>query len=94
MIDSTKLEAGFSRGAYTARALAGMLHKVSCCRSFDIAFCVKTFSQVGLLPKSNLQQISFAYEAYKQTGKQADELAAGFKQTFSRDVKVESVGVW
>jgi uncharacterized protein (DUF2235 family) len=51
-------------------------------------------SQVGLLPKSNLQQISFAYQAYRQTGKQADELAAGFKQTFSRNVKVEFVGVW
>ncbi|KIK47266.1 hypothetical protein CY34DRAFT_74473 [Suillus luteus UH-Slu-Lm8-n1] len=67
---------GFSRGAYTARALAGMLHKV------------------GLLPKSDVQQICFAYDAYKQTGVQADALAAGFKQTFSRDVKVEFVGVW
>ncbi|KAG1748599.1 hypothetical protein EDB19DRAFT_1682574 [Suillus lakei] len=67
---------GFSRGAYTARALAGMLNKV------------------GLLPKSNVQQIGFAYVAYKQTGVQADALAAGFKQTFSRDVKVEFVGVW
>lgn len=67
---------GFSRGAYTARALAGMLHKV------------------GLLPKSDIQQVGFAYDAYKQTGVQADALAAGFKQTFSRDVKVEFVGVW
>ncbi|KAG0703790.1 hypothetical protein DFH29DRAFT_915099 [Suillus ampliporus] len=67
---------GFSRGAYTARALAGMLNKV------------------GLLPKSNLEQICFAYEAYKHTGTQADALAAGFKQTFSREVKVEFVGVW
>lgn len=67
---------GFSRGAYTARALAGMLNKV------------------GLLPKSDIQQISFAYSAYKQTGVQADALAAGFKQTFSRDVNIEFVGVW
>ncbi|KAG1836357.1 hypothetical protein DFJ58DRAFT_818638 [Suillus subalutaceus] len=67
---------GFSRGAYTARALAGMLHKV------------------GLLPKSNVQQVGFAYDAYKQTGVSADALAAGFKQTFSRDVKVEFVGAW
>ncbi|KAG2155809.1 uncharacterized protein EDB93DRAFT_53072 [Suillus bovinus] len=67
---------GFSRGAYAARALAGMLHKV------------------GLLPKSDLQQICFAYNAYKQTGVQADALAAGFKQTFSRVVQVEFVGVW
>ncbi|KAG1742345.1 uncharacterized protein EDB91DRAFT_308015 [Suillus paluster] len=67
---------GFSRGAYTARALAGMLHKV------------------GLLPKCDVQQIGFAYQAYKQTGTQADALAAGFKQTFSHDVRVEFVGVW
>lgn len=67
---------GFSRGAYTARALAGMLNRV------------------GLIPKSDDEQVSFAYKAYKQTGAQADVLAAGFKQTFSRDVKVEFVGVW
>jgi hypothetical protein len=50
--------------------------------------------QVGLLPTSDVQQIGFAYSAYKQTGVEADALAAGFKQTFSRDVKVEFVGVW
>ncbi|EGN98587.1 hypothetical protein SERLA73DRAFT_169524 [Serpula lacrymans var. lacrymans S7.3] len=44
---------GFSRGAYTARALAGMLNKV------------------GLIPRFNIQQ-----------------------QTFSRDVRVDFVGVW
>ncbi|KAH0831959.1 hypothetical protein J3R83DRAFT_12847 [Lanmaoa asiatica] len=67
---------GFSRGAYTARALAGMLHKV------------------GLLPRDNLQQVDFAYKAYTRTDKEGIKLAAGFKQTFSRDVKVEFVGVW
>ncbi|KAF8555257.1 hypothetical protein OG21DRAFT_1603016 [Imleria badia] len=67
---------GFSRGAYTARALAGMLHKV------------------GLLPKDNLQQVNFAYKAYTRTDKAGVKLAAGFKQTFSRDVKVEFIGVW
>ncbi|KAI9573688.1 hypothetical protein HD554DRAFT_919791 [Boletus coccyginus] len=67
---------GFSRGAYTARALAGMLDKV------------------GLLPKDNLQQVNFAYKKYKRTDKEGIKLAAGFKRTFSRDVKVEFVGVW
>ncbi|KAG8214503.1 hypothetical protein J3R82DRAFT_9559 [Butyriboletus roseoflavus] len=67
---------GFSRGAYTARALAGMLHKV------------------GLLPRDNLQQVNFAYKAFKRTDKLGVKLAAGFKRTFSRDVKVEFVGVW
>ncbi|EIW81218.1 hypothetical protein CONPUDRAFT_104467 [Coniophora puteana RWD-64-598 SS2] len=67
---------GFSRGAYTARALAGMLEKV------------------GLLPKSNEQQVSFAYKAYKDTRKNGIDLAQGFKETFSRSVSVEFVGVW
>ncbi|KAF9220931.1 hypothetical protein BS17DRAFT_786233 [Gyrodon lividus] len=67
---------GFSRGAYTARALAGMLHKV------------------GLLPRDNIQQISFAYKAYKRTDKAGIKLAAGFKETFSQVVKVDFVGVW
>ncbi|KAI9058264.1 hypothetical protein FKP32DRAFT_1688725 [Trametes sanguinea] len=67
---------GFSRGAYTARALAGMLHKI------------------GLLPRDNPEQIPFAYKLYKQTDKDSLELAAGFKQTFCRNVEIEFVGVW
>ncbi|KAI0333677.1 hypothetical protein GY45DRAFT_1244065 [Cubamyces sp. BRFM 1775] len=67
---------GFSRGAYTARALAGMLHKI------------------GLLPRDNTEQIPFAYKLYKQTDKGSLELAAGFKQTFCRNVDIEFVGVW
>ncbi|KAI0712063.1 hypothetical protein C8Q76DRAFT_733337 [Earliella scabrosa] len=67
---------GFSRGAYTARALAGMLHKI------------------GLLPRDNPEQVPFAYKLYKQTDAESLALAAGFKQTFCRDVKIEFVGVW
>jgi len=67
---------GFSRGAYTARALAGMLDKV------------------GLLPKGNIQQVHFAYKAYTRTDKEGTRLAAGFKETFSQDVKVDFLGVW
>ncbi|KAF9242615.1 hypothetical protein BU15DRAFT_43880 [Melanogaster broomeanus] len=67
---------GFSRGAYTARALAGMLNKV------------------GLLTSDNVQQVTFAYKAYKATDKEGIKLAAGFKQTFSQAVTVDFVGVW
>ncbi|KAI1793368.1 hypothetical protein LXA43DRAFT_972022 [Ganoderma leucocontextum] len=67
---------GFSRGAYTARALAGMLHKI------------------GLLPRDNPEQIPFAYKLYKSTDANNVALAAGFKQTFCRDVQIEFVGVW
>ncbi|KAG8832043.1 hypothetical protein FRC17_002153, partial [Serendipita sp. 399] len=67
---------GFSRGAYTARCLAGMLHKV------------------GLLPKDNLEQVTFAFEMYKRTDEEGIKQSKGFKQTFSRTVDVEFMGVW
>lgn len=67
---------GFSRGAYTARALAGMLHKV------------------GLLPPGNTEQIPFAYQMYKRTDLAGFQQSAGFKKTFSREVKIEFMGVW
>ncbi|KAG8900193.1 hypothetical protein FRB99_006193 [Tulasnella sp. 403] len=67
---------GFSRGAYTARCLAGMLHKV------------------GLLPKSNEEQISFAYEKYKDNSEQGLIRAFGFKSAFSKSVDIEFMGVW
>lgn len=67
---------GFSRGAYTARALAGML------------------SKVGLLQRDNVQQVGFAYKAYMRTDKEGIKLAAGFKKTFSQEVKIDFVGVW
>ncbi|KAG8944216.1 hypothetical protein FRC04_002083 [Tulasnella sp. 424] len=67
---------GFSRGAYTARCLAGMLHKV------------------GLLPKSNEEQISFAYKKYKDTTPNGKLAARCFKAAFSRDVCIEFMGVW
>ena len=79
---------GFSRGSYTARALAGMLHTV------------------GLLYKDNIEQVGnnpcrrqifkppfqveFAYGLYVKR----DPLTVKFKKTFSRDVKVEFMGVW
>ncbi|KAG8764930.1 hypothetical protein FRC19_008025, partial [Serendipita sp. 401] len=67
---------GFSRGAYTARCLAGMLHKV------------------GLLPKDNLEQVTFAFEMYKRTDEEGIQQSKGFKQTFSRTVDVDFMGVW
>ncbi|KAG8952364.1 hypothetical protein FRC04_004792 [Tulasnella sp. 424] len=67
---------GFSRGAYTARCLAGMLHIV------------------GLLPKGNEEQISFAFERYKNKSDDGVQKALGFKKAFSRHVTIEFMGVW
>lgn len=63
---------GFSRGAYTARALAGMLHAV------------------GLLPRGNCEQVSFAYDMYRFQ----NPVASKFKKTFCKDVDIEFLGVW
>ncbi|GAA5941076.1 hypothetical protein JCM10213_001707 [Rhodosporidiobolus nylandii] len=70
---------GFSRGAFTARALAGMLQ------------------QVGLLPAGNEETIPLAWSIYKKTSVQltpTETLAAGFKRSFSREVRVHFVGVF
>ncbi|KAG6830582.1 hypothetical protein H0H92_016033 [Tricholoma furcatifolium] len=48
----------------------------------------------GLLPRDNEQQIPFAYKLYKREDRAGHVLAAGFKQTFCQDVKIEFVGVW
>ncbi|KAF9449973.1 hypothetical protein P691DRAFT_811324 [Macrolepiota fuliginosa MF-IS2] len=67
---------GFSRGAYTARALAGMIHKI------------------GLLPKSNHQQVPFAYKMYSREDETGWRQSAAFKKAFSIDVDIELVAVW
>ncbi|KAF7967366.1 hypothetical protein HWV62_34485 [Athelia sp. TMB] len=86
---------GFSRGAYTARALAGMLYKVVL-DIFKLTFLALTpvASQVGLVPPHNDQQVDFAFDLYQATDPQSAETAAEFKSTFSMPVIVKFVGVW
>ncbi|KAH9837370.1 uncharacterized protein C8Q71DRAFT_598878 [Rhodofomes roseus] len=67
---------GFSRGAYTARALAGMIHKV------------------GLLPRSNHQQVPFAYHMFTRDDEWGWRQSTEFKKTFSMDIDIEFIGVW
>ncbi|KAJ7785342.1 hypothetical protein DFH07DRAFT_7752 [Mycena maculata] len=72
---------GFSRGAYQVRTLAGMIETV------------------GLIDTGNEELVPFAYEFYLErhkgvVTKEATEIAAKFKKTFSRDVRVHFVGVW
>ncbi|KPV74241.1 uncharacterized protein RHOBADRAFT_44726 [Rhodotorula graminis WP1] len=72
---------GFSRGAYTARALAGMLQQVGLLPAgnedtIPLAFSIyKRKANTMLVPG-------------------VETLAQGFKRTFSRDVEVHFVGVW
>ena len=51
------------RGAYTARALAGMLHKV--CKTAIESILSINSAKIGLLPAYNRQQIPFAWKMYK-----------------------------
>ena len=56
---------------------------------------VRSFAiQIGLLPRDNPEQIPFAYKLYESTDANNVALAAGFKQTFCRDVQIEFLGVW
>ena len=65
---------GFSRGAFTVRSLAGMLHKC------------------GLLRPDNDNLLEYASKIYGTKGN--DDIAAGFKATFSRACPVHFIGVW
>lgn len=68
---------GFSRGAYTARVLAGMIHSV------------------GLLVRGSGHLFPYAFKTYRgRTNKKGSLIATQFKKIYSRDVKVQCVGLW
>jgi uncharacterized protein (DUF2235 family) len=73
---------GFSRGAYTVRALSGMLHM----------FGLLHRGNDGLIPYILKM---FAKRTRKASGmKDSFDEAAGFQATYSRKVLVHMVGVW
>lgn len=73
---------GFSRGAYTVRALAGVLYMFGLLHS----------GNEGLIPYITRL---FARRTRKGVGMtHTFEVAKGFKETFCRDCPVQFVGVW
>ena len=61
--------------------------------------------RVGLLPKSNLELVPFAYNIYSQSKMENDYLckdasdprgylSRNFRDPFSRKVLIEFVGIW
>lgn len=80
---------GFSRGSYTARALTAMLQTVGLLYKGNVEQVGNRFCRKLQTPELRLQ-VEFAYGLYAKRS----PLTAYFKQTFSRDVKVEFVGVW
>jgi uncharacterized protein (DUF2235 family) len=83
---------GFSRGAYTARALASMLHMYGLLpRDNDrlVPYAVRIMWKINRLRRRS--------KPGTQRDPRIDEyfgLAAEFKQTFSRDCRPHFVGVW
>jgi hypothetical protein len=53
-----------------------------------------TWSQVGLLPAGNHQQIPFAYKMFSRDDEIGWKQSNAFKKAFSMNVEVEFVGVW
>ncbi|KAG5638505.1 hypothetical protein H0H81_012310 [Sphagnurus paluster] len=52
------------------------------------------YYQVGLLPKSNHQQVPFAYKMYSRDDPTGWKQSTAFKKAFSIDVDIELLGVW
>lgn len=50
--------------------------------------------KVGLLPKSNLQQLTYAYTMYARDDDVGLKLSVAFKRAFSVDVKIDFLGCW
>jgi len=73
---------GFSRGAYTARVLAGVLH--TCGLLYE--------GNEGLIPYALRIFAGKSKESHKR--RQTFSVAENFKSAFSRDVLVDFVGVW
>ncbi len=69
---------GFSRGAYTARVLCGLLHMVGLLRE----------DNEGLIP------YAIRLMKTKPLKKEVFDIAEKFKDTFSRDSRPHFVGVW
>ena len=76
-----------SRGAYTARALAGMLETVGLLSRGNHEQVYT--SGPPCCPAQNCQ-VPFAYRIYKEQS----SLARDFKATFCTPVEIRLVGVW
>lgn len=78
---------GFSRGAYTARALASVLHMYGLLRHGNEPLVPYAIQMMEAINKAN-------EGSSKSKADEAFALAAGFKATFSRPCKPWFMGVW
>jgi hypothetical protein len=75
--------------------LSSRIHKVWLIPS-NLALIQKltVTQQVGLLPKSNYQQVPFAYKMYSREDETGWKQSAAFKKAFSINVDIELLAVW
>ncbi|GAM84859.1 hypothetical protein ANO11243_028610 [Dothideomycetidae sp. 11243] len=62
--------------------------------AYTVRCLVGMLHKVGLLPASNVSQVNFAYQFYKDDSDDGWEMSREFKKTFSTDVNVYFVGLW
>lgn len=86
---------GFSRGAYTARALASLLHMYGLLRRGNdslVPYAIRMMSAVNNLPShSGMRPVS---AKLKNAADDVWNLAREFKRSFSVDCKPAFVGLW
>ena len=80
---------GFSRGAYTARSLAGLINRCGLPRK-DL------FAESGGIALPDADVIREAWELYRKDfgDKDGRTECAEFRQRFSHNVKIRFIGVW
>lgn len=88
---------GFSRGAYTARCLAGMLHKVGLLPAGNQSQVVCTRRDGGSRCATTTlltDHQEFAYNYYKDDSEEGWQMSRDFKKTFCMSVTVDFIGVF
>jgi uncharacterized protein (DUF2235 family) len=78
---------GFSRGAYTARALAGLLRMYGLIAAGNAPLAPYAIRMMFAINRAELRRDD-------QTVKQVFDLAQRFRDTYSRDCKPHFVGLW
>lgn len=84
---------GFSRGAYTARALAGMLHGYGLLCRGNEGHLLYAWNMFHDATKSKRQKLKRASDRHGER-RHSIERNSAFAQTFSRNVTVRFMGVW
>lgn len=92
---ASHLDAGFSRGAYTAKWSVPRRIVSTCSPALTfVTSLAGMLHKVGLLPACNHQQVPFAYKMYKSPDAYGWKQSNEFKKAFSIDVDIEFLGVW